>query len=553
VAEGETKSDNDQARSAASQLVPLDVQAARKACLTQAADLLNAARALRSDLPHLAFVLATFALEEVGKAELVALSDIAKVHEESEEEEDNWPARQLDVHVRKLFWAIWSPTFAHDALTRDRIEEYQHAAGGIYNARLASLYVDVVRDKRGVTSSDPRSSLSEEQVDHMLGLADARLRLAQAYEFTQTLDPEAERDLAWYIKASRDRESLKYILSNASMLKLAEVGTRPWMHWLREEFEKADATAARQAQHELERPTPQGAAAEAPKWRIKVRLYTNSHSIRPKALNRWNEWSQHIKLYPVQNRKQELLADFTIYAMFPALRLWDTGLLMVRRFLTAINIGSAGFFWWYMPSHTSRYYEEMRDLETDDRLDVKPEHPVSVQWPHAAVLSEGVLKRTAILTGALPMPTEVERQKPFTHYMTGLALASKNDIHLRIETSIFREFYVSLKTGMHTYGAWDGVAPFKDAFNKVIEENLPLLAPAREEYFGIGEALAGGADPAAHPVTLENAFILKNLCDVFFFQVLEKLARAKVESLKAERAAAQEASAAAATPEGQGT
>ena len=56
---------------------------------------------------------------------------------------------------------------------------------------------------------------------------------------------------------------------------------------------------------------PSAPGNSKPKWAIKIRLYTPSHSIRPKVLNYWNERMNWVKLIPVGNKK-ELLLELTL-------------------------------------------------------------------------------------------------------------------------------------------------------------------------------------------------------------------------------------------------
>ena len=86
--------------------IPEDVDALSRASLDHAHDLLRGAQKLLAEgLPHLAFHLATLALEETGKAELIVIGHLAGMREDA-----TWPIKHANDHIKKLFWAIWGPT-----------------------------------------------------------------------------------------------------------------------------------------------------------------------------------------------------------------------------------------------------------------------------------------------------------------------------------------------------------------------------------------------------------------------------------------------------------
>jgi hypothetical protein len=77
-----------------------------EACLEK---LITAAKA--SALPgsyHIAFHLATMALEEIGKSSMIFI-DAIDHKPVGGDEETNTPLKWVDDHERKLFWAIWLP------------------------------------------------------------------------------------------------------------------------------------------------------------------------------------------------------------------------------------------------------------------------------------------------------------------------------------------------------------------------------------------------------------------------------------------------------------
>jgi AbiV family abortive infection protein len=84
-----------------------EVFRAMEACRSHAQDLFDGAKLLREkSLPNLAYHLATLALEELGKAQLIGMKSFAK------DDADSWYGKQFDDHIKKLFWALWGQLLA---------------------------------------------------------------------------------------------------------------------------------------------------------------------------------------------------------------------------------------------------------------------------------------------------------------------------------------------------------------------------------------------------------------------------------------------------------
>src|SRR5260370_2500112 len=101
------------------------------------------------------------------------------------------------------------------------------------------------------------------------------------------------------------------------------------MTWLHEEVGAAEAKTKEMMEKEINRLAPTGVLANKPKWRLKIKLHTLSHSIRHKELNAWNEQGIWVKLYTTTN-KSELLVGLLLPAKIPVNKLWQTGIQMCR-------------------------------------------------------------------------------------------------------------------------------------------------------------------------------------------------------------------------------
>ena len=156
------------------------------------------------------------------------------------------------------------------------------------------------------------------------------------------------------------------IFGATSMERRAEPGASDaWIRWLKAQFDDADRVAAELTARVLSESSAPKLALYAARWRVTVRLESSSHSIRPKAFEKWNAASAHIKIRADHNDKSKrgLFVDVELPASVPVASVWYAGLELCNRLIVALNIGSLGFFWWHTGTRTTRYYEKILDLE----------------------------------------------------------------------------------------------------------------------------------------------------------------------------------------------
>lgn len=488
-------------------------------CLDNAERLLLAAAKIDEERIHnVSYYLAGLALEEIGKADMIA-TDFSVSHRS---QESRWIEKYSLDHVGKLFWALWGPSLGHELITTELLNSFKGLAKHIYDKRLRGLYVDAL----GEQDILPKDAVTEEEAKILLGLTRARLEIARQWE-PHVLTDEKQADLRWYSKATSYPEKRNMILGQKSMEKLVELGDAgAWIHWLRIEFEQADAEAHARTEQELQRLDPPEEEALNPKWQMRIRLYTNSHSIRPKTLNTWNSISNSIKLISVDGKKQQLLVDFNMPKAVLADSLWWVGWGVAHKFITALNIGAMGFFWWYVPEHISRYYEKLTDVE--EKLDYSVERSpiLKLNW-HKDVLSEQELRNTAVCFGMLPGPNDKEKHEPFGHYFTGLGFLGKTDIHMQFEANAYQSFYSALKTGMRIYNDWDEKSPFADTFNRLTCDFI-TDSSARSRIVQIGESFATD-QPVQSEITLSDVGTIKALCDYYFIMTFRRLMEERIQ------------------------
>lgn len=504
------------------------MSSARSACLNHAEDLLIAARALQNleqkNLPHIAYHLATLALEEIGKAGLLV---VAKMSTSSEASTQRLQKSVID-HVKKLFWAFLGGSFGTQVITNELIKSFEGIATRIHEKRLQGLYVDGVGDDISV----PSKTVTSEDADHLIALAFSRLQMEKVIPLSK-LSEEAAILLSWFAEKAEDPEKRRAFFSRASMTKLVEKKTvSAWISWLKEQDDEEQRHFVKLAEKEINRLQPHGSVADELKWKLKIRLFSGSHSIRSKALSMWNESSERIKLHAVDGKKHrnELLVEFRMPKRILINQVWLYGWYMARHFVTALNIGSLGYFWWHLPQQVSRYYESLVDLDenAEVRLDRSP--VLKLNWGNK-VLTEKDLANTSLCFAAIPTSNGYEME-PFNYYIGGLTFLGINDIHWQCEANAFINFYKSLKSAMKLYGEYQSETDFLACFKGYFRDMTSSVADDIQELYELGEALANGAQQDK-TITLEEVGKIKIFSDAYFLQTFRKqIQEIRIESSK---------------------
>lgn len=489
-----------------------------QACFSNAHDLLRAAKRLLDDenLPNVAFHLTILALEEIGKAALLGARGV--VH--SVEDETVFIDNRLDDHVFKLFWALWTPSFARGNVSKEEIESLRGMAKSIHDDRLAAMYVSPDLPESGKLLQN----VSEERARAMIGLAEARLGMETSRDW-QAIDLSAGTVTRWFLDATNDPERRNLLLGQKSFDKLAELGQmRDWMAWLKEQFDQAEAQGREHLQRELARVTPDHAERGEDKWRIAIRLHSPAQSIRSRAIQSWNERPTWIKLSSVQNDKQAVDVEFTLGDIVTMQQVGLAGYRAARLFVAAMNIGSTGFWWWERPDHTGRFYQRLTDLKAPAgmKLDLNIHDGPKFEWRRDA-LKEDHLTRIAVCLGMAARLDNPVYYAVIDTYFTGLALIAKSDLNLSFAPQASERFAACLLAAMRHFGDWDGT-----------DEQLPIVIPGvfpfQKPEDG-QELLALIQQLRRQPLdttglTLERAAILKFFCDAYLIRRFESMAQA---------------------------
>jgi AbiV family abortive infection protein len=495
------------------------INAPIQACFVNARDLLRAARRVLDDekLPNIAFHLAIFALEEVGKAALLGARAIAR----SVEDETVFIDNRLGDHIFKLFWALWTPSFARGNVSKEEFENLRRMARSMHDDRLAAMYVAPDQPEGG----EVLQNVSEERTRTMIELAEARLGMETSRDW-QAIDLSAGSVMRWFLNAAKYPEKRNLIFGQKSFDKLAELGQiREWMTWLKEQFDQSEAEGREHLQRELARLAPHRTERGEDKWQVVVRLYSPAQSIRNSAIKSWNERPTWIKLSMVQNDRQAVDVEFTLGEIVTGPDLAVACYRAARLFVAALNIGSAGFWWWERPNHDGRFYQRLTDLKapTGMNLEIRMQAgPTKIEWRRDA-LKENHLARVGLCLGMAVRLDNPAYAAVIDAYFTGLALFAKSDINLNFAPQACERFAACLLAAMRHFGDWDGT---DQRLYSGITGIFPFQQPedAQELLALVQQLRRQPLDPIG--LSLERAAILKLFCDAYLIRHFETMAQA---------------------------
>ena len=175
----------------------------------------------------------------------------------------------------------------------------------IHETRIAGLHVDF--NETGLQI--PTEAIDDKEADDIISLAEARVELCEAENPRLDFSSEELDIQSWLLEKTEDPGSRNLIFSPASMKKMAELKNGlKWVQWLKSVFEEAEAKNLKLVEKEIQRglqlkEQDNPIVPDRYKWRVRIRLYTQSHSIRPGVLSKWNKASNWIQLIPVSGKK----------------------------------------------------------------------------------------------------------------------------------------------------------------------------------------------------------------------------------------------------------
>lgn len=483
----------------------------RDACLANAEALVNSAKTLDGEsTTHIKYNLAVLALEEVGKVVIYQMNAFGAMSDG----DDDQGSISTDDHRKKLLWAFFTPFIEQGRIRPEYFELDRELAQEIHNRRLETLYTDSQNPLL------PQDRMEEEEADNLVRLCEARIKMEKGVELSDVPDESKLEDLQWFRTAGDVPEKRRYFYSKDSVDRLEELGDIfEWIKWHRQQFMKVEEESRELLQQELEKEPIDGIEGDEPKWKVRFRIYSESHSIRQRALNEWNHNSDFIMKLLRSNNSNELICEFTVPKSISVKVLWDVARGRCRDFVAALNIATSGLFWWHVDKDISRFYEKIWDLEnsteidTEVRINISPQ--LSIDWGHRTLTEEN-LEDTRFVFGYLlkDIRSTPRKREAMENYLTGLALLSKNDIHLRLEPNAFAYFFMALKTLLLSSGDWDGVTDLKSAIVDQLGEFFPQQNLGN--YLEWGMQLEKRDNPSKR-ITLTEVIQMKNYCDIYFY------------------------------------
>ena len=321
------------------------------------------------------------------------------------------------------------------------MDEIQGFATKLHNKRLDVMYTelaDIIPSSQKIT---------EEELRIYLGMAKSRLELAKDEgEEPKQPDTETESKISWFMEASNQTEKRNFIFSSQSQDKLIELGAiKPWISWLRIHFEAEENELKQILQKELDQTSQNEKGKPEPKWRIKLKVTTPSHSIRSNVLNRFNFKGSLIK-FAKGTDAHTLIIDIILNKRTRITDLWHHGWNAANILVTALNIATNGLFYWNISVDVDKFYEQIWDLENNKRLEAKLDTSFKIDWSSRNMyLREEDLVLTFLIYRYFGSIFGSKDFEPIWEYQTALGMLAKNDMHLRVESQCLLHFFLSFK------------------------------------------------------------------------------------------------------------
>lgn len=476
----------------------------RKLCLVNAETALGSAELLAGKKAnHIVFHLAVLSLEEIGKI-------FIGWYHTSKQDHWNKPAVNIpfDDHVKKLFYAIWMPSFAKEKIDKTQIDEHQGMATLLHKKRLTTLYTDFADIK-------PLSEkISDEEAEAMIRFVRARLNLALVEGEVDTEVTTPSPQMQWFMEVSDEPAKRNFIFGETSQSKLVELGdTDIWIAWLQDHFEKEEKELISLTEKEIERIVPTDIDKVVDKWKLKIKIYTHSHSVRVNVLNAFNSKNPSIQLFKGGDN-HTLFIEFKIGDHIPVTELWGYGWLTSKLFVAALNIGTNGLFYWNTQIDTEKYYEKITDLSNNHALDIRLVSGLNLNWSEQKMsLTEQELYLSDMVFTYFISITDLTSTKAVNEYLLALGLLAKNDIHSRFETEIFMRFYNAFRLSVLQHQE----IPEDSNWHTVAYTQIEKMLNTDKEFFKImAMAETIETNQQKQPVALTEIIGLKQYCGVYF-------------------------------------
>lgn len=238
---------------------------------------------------------------------------------------------------------------------------------------------------------------------------------------------------------------------------------------MKEHFEKEDRELKELLQKELERSAKEKDKDFRPKWKIRFKINSPSHSIRANVLNKFSSNNRFIKFTKGADN-HTLLIDIILGEDVIIQELWHRGWLASSILVAAINVGSNGLFYRNLSVDIDKYYEQIWDLEKNRRLEAKLQTSFQLDWSSKQMyFREEEIAMTLLVFRYFTSSISNKHFEAINYYMEALGMLAKNDVHLRLEPQCLLNFYLAFKTAILKNEELNSHSDIKEVGYKVIE------------------------------------------------------------------------------------
>lgn len=482
---------------------------------------------LKEDLYGLAFHLALLAIEEVGKGQLVLLGDPLI----SVEGQERGREGALDHHEKKIFWALWlthgtspSQLGRHEGsgkaiadLLKSEILNTRELADALHQLRLGAIYADPAR-----VPELEESPVGLESATWLIAGAERCLIRARNTGLDH-LDADRLGDLRWFLTAGQDQRLRSLIWTKESLAKCAELGdVSLWVQWLRDRQRELEAAGREQLRGEMARTVSKDGPAFDPKWNVRARLFSASHTLSGRAVSAWNKRMPWIRLKKVTGDVKAIDIEVKMPAIVHLTQLWPASWEYLTSVAAALSVGALGFVWFEQPRFVDKIYQRIEDIPGKCQVGVECTPKLRVAW-HDGPFDEAMMTNSLLCLAWMMRSKGAQMGEAVDAYKRGLAVMGKCDLLLRLEWNAFEEFFKATMQGLRTTGAWDGEGDGADAF--IVHASKVITNPTVvRNYFAAGSGFMRRSEPAT-PVTLEEVAGMKVVCDLLFLEEARKAVR----------------------------
>lgn len=455
---------------------------------------------------HILFHLSVLALEEIGKIFL------GWVQLRNRDDGKPLPGMlDMEDHVRKLFWAIWGPSFMGEGFSPEQWKDYQGLATDLHELRLLSLYT-------GLDDAVPNSGkITDQQAEKIYSFTIAHLELAKMDGELMEENPSLP-DLLYekFLELTTVPQRRSFIFGADAQVKMIELADlRAWIRWLVEHFEAEAARLDLLMKQELARH-PSAGTNFVPKWRVTVRFYTPTHTIRNSVNSIQAGYAPYIRLRALKDPSL-LEVDIDLDQVVLITQVYHSARMTSQLFVAALNIATTGLFWWQVQTDPDKYYEKIVDLESNTALSARLSGGSNWEWSQRKVpFKEEHVERTHFIFTYLCARLPSGRFEPLEHYLTGLAMLAKTDFHLYLGVDAFLQFYNAFRKALAVHESPDPDQDIKTYGYAPLRRLVPDQATFDALMDKAAEMLRH-PPTGVQPVTLNDVVLMKSYCGWYFF------------------------------------